>query len=862
MSRPEAPTHAAGGLTAAEAQRRLAAEGYNEIARPGARSALSILADVVRQPILLLLIAGSTVYLLLGDVHEALVLGTSVLLVAAITVYQEGKSERALAALQELTSPRALAIRDGEECRIPGREVVRGDLLVVREGDRVAADGLVLQGSNLRVDESLLTGESLAVRKTIWDGKAQIEPPGGDGTSFVYSGTLVVQGQAMVEVIATGSATAIGGIGRSLVDIGAESTPLQRETARAVRLIAMGAVALSVLVALFHFVARGGILDSVLAGITLAMAILPEEIPLVLTVFLALGAWRISRSRVLTRRIPAIEALGSATVLCVDKTGTLTMNRMAVRALATRDAAIRVNTDDSMLLDAPYRELAQLAILASEPRAYEPMERAIHALADRLPGASADERASLTLAQAYPLSADLLVFAQLWRKPGEAEALLAAKGAPEAILRICRADAVLEREVLGRVAAMAQDGLRVLGVARARVPGSQVPGAVTEVEFEFIGLVGLADPVRPTVRDALAQCYTAGVRVIMVTGDYAVTAQAIARDIGLRNADHVITGQALQGMSDDELAARVAECTIFSRVVPEQKLRIVNALKSRGEIVAMTGDGVNDAPALKAAHIGIAMGGRGTDVAREAATLVLLDDDFASIVRAIRLGRRIYTNIRNAISYLLAVHVPIAAMAFVPLALGWPLAFFPVHIVFFEFVIDPTCSIVFEAEEAQDDVMRRPPRDPHEPLFSINTVLVSLLQGVAVLAAVAVMYGWALVHHTPETARAVAFVTIVLGNLGLIVANRSALRSIAQTLRSPNPALWWVVAATLAGMAVAVYLPPAARLFMLAPLAPGQLAMCALAAFASVAWFELYKFVRRARYLPAVGRSNGRNDAS
>jgi len=835
-----------GGLTSDEAQRRLAAEGCNEIARPGARSLWKILVDAMREPILLLLIAGTTVYLLLGDVHEALVLGASVIVVAVITVYQEGKSERALAALQELTSPRALVIRDGEERRIPGREVVRGDVLVVREGDRIAADAVILRGTALRVDESLLTGESVAVRKAVWDGKSQVQPPGGEDTAFIYSGTMVVQGHAVAEVIATGAATSIGGIGQSLAAIGTQGTPLQRETARAVRIIASGAAVLSVLVAVFHYFVRGGALDSLLAGITLAMAILPEEIPLVLTVFLALGAWRISRSRVLTRRIPAIEALGSASVLCVDKTGTLTLNRMAVQALATRDAACRIEDEGGVPLVAPYEELAQLAMLASEPEAYEPMERAIHALADRLPADMAQQHAGWKLERTYPLSTALLAYGQLWRDPASGIALLAVKGAPEAILQLCRADAALERAVLDRVRAMAAEGLRVLGVAHAWPPGSDIPGKLSDVQFAFSGLIGLADPVRPTVHDALAQCYTAGVRVIMVTGDYPVTAQAIAREIGLRGADSAITGDELQRMSDEELAARVAQCTIFSRVMPEQKLRIVNALKSRGEVVAMTGDGVNDAPALKAAHIGVAMGGRGTDVAREAATLVLLDDDFASIVRAIRLGRRIYANIRNAVSYLLAVHVPTAAMAFIPLAFGWPLAFYPVHIVFFEFVIDPTCSIVFEAEEAQDDIMRQPPRDPRESLFSVNTVALSLMQGIAVLVAVAVVYGGALAHAAPETARAMAFVTIVLGNLGLIIVNRSGLRSIVDTLRVPNRALWWVVVATLAGMAVAVYVPHAARLFLLAPLTAKELATCAFAAVASLAWFEVYKLLRRA----------------
>ena len=834
------------GLTTAEAQRRLVTDGPNEIDRAGARSPWAILAEVLRQPILLLLVAGATVYLLLGELHEALVLGASVVLVAVITVYQEGKSERALAALQDLTSPRALVIRDGAEIRIPGREVVRGDMLIVREGDRVPADAVVVHGTTLRVDESLLTGESVAVGKSVWDGRMQRQPPGGENTPFLYSGTLVVQGQAHAEVIATGAATAIGGIGRSLADIGAEDTPLQTETARAVRYIAIGAVGLSLLVAVLHYALRDGILDSILAGITLAMAILPEEIPLVLTVFLALGAWRISRNRVLTRRIPAIEALGAATVLCVDKTGTLTLNRMTVRALDIGDDRCALGEEAPTRLDPRYERLAQLAVLASEREAFEPMERAIHELAARLPLDAVERRARLVHERTYPLSSTLLAYAQAWRDPVDGDVFVAAKGAPEAILELCGADEATRARVLARVSAMAAEGLRVLGVACAPLPGDVAPATIDGARYEFFGLLGLADPVRPTVREALARCYGAGVKVIMVTGDYAATAQAIGREIGLRNPDGVMSGTELAMLDDAQLAARVRDCTIFSRVVPEQKLRIVNALKANGEVVAMTGDGVNDAPALKAAHIGIAMGGRGTDVAREAATLVLLDDDFASIVRAIQLGRRIYANIRNALKYLVAVHLPVAAMAFLPLAFGWPLAFFPVHIVFFEFVIDPTCSIVFEAEDPGEQVMRGPPRDPHEPLFSVNTVLAALLQGIAVLLAVALVYGWALPRYPAEAARAMAFVTIVLGNLGLILTNRSAVRSLVATLREPNRALWWVVIATLGGMVIAVYFPPAARLFLLQPLGVAQLAGCAVAAAAALAAYELYKATRRA----------------
>jgi Ca2+-transporting ATPase len=838
-----------GGLSEAEAAARFAVDGPNELPSVRRRGLLNIALEVIREPMFLLLIAGAAIYALLGDMQEALVLLASVLVVFAITTYQERKTERALEALRDLSSPRALVMRSGRKLRIASREVVRGDILMLKEGDRVPADAVLLDCHDLKADESLLTGESVPVTKAPWDRRAPFARPGGDDLPFVYSGSLLIQGLGVAEVTATGSHTEIGRIGRALQSIESESTPLQRETRIVVQRLAVMGVALAVLVALLHTWLRGSWLDGLLAGVTLAMAILPEEFPVVLTVFLALGAWRISQSRVLTRRVPAIETLGAATVLCVDKTGTLTMNHMVVAELAAGGTSVKIDAPDVPLPEL-YHGVLEYAALASEVNPFDPMERALLELGDRQIRERRNEHAAWQLVKEYPLSPQLLAHTHVWRRGGGVEYVVAVKGAPEAIAQLCRLDAQRWIVEEAQVQRMAASGLRVLGVAKARysgATGTNWPQAQEDFDFEWLGLVGLADPVRPTVKAALADCYSAGIRVVMITGDYPVTAQAIARAIGLAPHETVTTGAALARMSNDELREHIDGVNIFARVAPEQKLRIVQALKARGEVVAMTGDGVNDAPALKAAHIGIAMGKRGTDVAREAASLVLLEDDFDSIVAAVRLGRRIYRNIRNAMSYLLAVHVPIAGMAFAPLLFGWPVVFFPVHIVFFEFVIDPACSVAFEADPVDDDVMRRPPRAPDEHLFDFGTVALALLQGAAMLAMVAAVYGWVLARGMGEAeARTMAFTTIVLGNLGLILANRSHQRTIFETLVTPNPALWWVIAAALGGLALSLFVPYFQVLFRFAPLGVMDLALCALAALAGLAWFEVYKFARGA----------------
>jgi len=837
----DTPRHT--GLTESEARRRLATEGPNELSGERRRGLTAIALEVLREPMFMLLSAGSVIYFALGDIREALVLLLSVVVVTGITIYQTRKTERALDALRELSNPRALVVRDGGARRIAGREVVRGDVMLLQEGDRVAADARLLEANDLSVDEALLTGESLPVRKIAAASDIAAMTPGGEDTPFVFSGTMAVQGQGTALVIATGTHTQIGRIGKALQTITVERTSLQRQTSEVVRIFALIGLLLCALVVVLYAITRGGLLAGLLAGITLAMAALPEEFPVVLTVFLALGAWRISSRRVLTRRMPAIETLGATTVLCVDKTGTLTENRMTVSTIFAGEQWYQAGTASPSV---SVMHVARYAALASEPEPFDPMERAIVSFAGEVDPPFAQLRARLTLVHEYPLSPQLLAMTHCWEGEGERE--VAVKGSPEAIAVLCRLPEDECEALLAQTAAIAERGQRVLGVARARWSGATWPGEQSDFAFELLGLIALSDPVRHGVREAVRQCTQAGIRVVMITGDYAGTARAVAAQLELGSPGGLLTGPQIAAMGEGDLRAAVATINIFARVVPEQKLRLVEALKANGEVVGMTGDGVNDAPALKAAHIGIAMGTRGTDVARETAALVLLDDDFASIVDAIRLGRRIYDNIRNAMCYLLAVHVPTAGMALLPLMFGWPLIFFPVHIVFLEFVIDPACSVAFEAEPGERGLMQRPPRDPRARLFSSPMLITSLVQGAAVLAAVAVLY-WAVLSTglAEPQARAVAFAAIVFGNIALILANRSQRRSVFAMLRTPNKAIWVVAGGATAGLLLALYVPALQDLFHFAPPTPWQLGASLAAAAFGIAWFEVFKLVQRGR---------------
>ncbi len=658
------------GLSSADVSRKLNEEGFNELPSEEKRSVLKIAFSVIKEPIFLLLVASGSIYFLLGDVTEGLVLLSFVFVVMGITVYQEQKTEKALDALKTLSSPRALVIRDGKQIRIPGREVVSGDMMILAEGDRVPADSMLLSSNNLMVDESLLTGESVPVRKIAWDGQEQQWRPGGDDQPYVYSGTLVTQGQAVLEVKATGARTEMGKIGTVLQKVERDDTRLKQEVSHLVRNSAIFGLSLCAIVIVVYGFTRLDWIEGILAGITLAMALLPEEFPVVLTIFLALGAWRMSKKNVLTRQAHAIENLGAATVLCVSKTGTLTQNKMSVAKLLANGKICQIDSPLKLPPDFCH-ELIEFSVLACKEDPFDPMEKAVKNFVEGDFAKTEHVHGDWELVQEYPLSPKLLAMSNVWVSPNGQNYIIATKGAPEAVADLCHFDQKKTQELAEQIQTLAKDGLRILGVAKAVFQKADLPMEQHDFKFNFLGLIGFADPVRPNVAGAVKECYTAGIRVVMITGDYPLTAQSIGRQIGLKSVENFITGPELEAMSDIQLKERIQNVNIFARVVPEQKLRIVDAFKANGEVVAMTGDGVNDAPALKSADIGIAMGGRGTDVAREASSLVLLDDDFTSIVGGVKMGRRIFDNLKKAIAYIFSVHIPIAGMSALPILFGW-----------------------------------------------------------------------------------------------------------------------------------------------------------------------------------------------
>ncbi len=855
--------------------------GYNELPSTQHRNVLEIAWEIIREPIFLLLLACGAIYLILGDAQEALILMGFVFFIVGINLYQEQKTERSLEALRDLSSPRALVIRGGERQRIAGREVVPGDLIVLSEGDRVPADAVLRWSTHLTVDESLLTGESVPVRKrAIAVGNEPADGltlrPGGDDLPCVYSGTLVVQGQGIAQVQAIGTQTEMGKIGKALQTVEPEDTVLQKETRKIVGKLTVVAIAICIAVVVIYGLTRADWLQGFLAGLALAMAILPNEIPVVLAIFLALGAWRFSQQQVLTRRIPVVETLGSATVLCVDKTGTLTLNQMAVKHLFVYEASNQqpqpyhydLTLHDCEALPEAVHPLIEFGILASRKDPFDPMEKALQQIGQHYLAKTEHLHGDWRLLHEYPLSTDLLAMSCVWESPDQV-LTVAAKGAPEAIADLCHFTPAQRTDLAAQIQQMAKEGLRVLGVAKGRQVGTlpqthadqgdgqmaalprldvdqRLPIQQHDFEFEFIGLVGLDDPVRPTVASAIAECYQAGIRVVMITGDYPVTAQNIARQIGLMPTDQVITGAELERMGSVELGDRIRTVNIFARVVPEQKLLIVNALKHSGEIVAMTGDGVNDAPALKSAHIGIAMGGRGTDVARESADLVLLEDDFSAIVESVKLGRRIFDNLKKGMAYTLAVHIPIAGMSLIPVIFGWPLVLLPIHIAFLHLIIDPACTVVFEAEPAERNVMRRPPRQPKEPLFSRRTLGLATLQGISVLVVLVVVFAIAYYSGNGEfDARALAFTTLIISNLAMILTNRSWSRTIPEMFHAPNTALWWVLGSGIIFLGLILYIPILRHLFSFSFLHADDLLVSVLSGLVSILWFEGLKVWNR-----------------
>ena len=833
------------GLSTKEVTSWRERDGYNELQGKKTRGFWTIILGVIKEPMFLLLVACGTLYMVLGDKEEGIMLLGFVFVIMGIEFYQERKSEKALEALKDLASPRAIVIRNGEEVRIAGREVVCDDILVLQEGDRVPADATVLSGVSLLVDESLLTGESVPVRKQDWDGETEDVQPGGEDQPYVYSGSLVVQGHGIAKVTHIGMNTQIGKIGKALEDVEETPTKLKSEIGKMVKNLTVVSSVLCAVVILVYFLTRGNLLEGFLAGITLAMAMLPEEFPVVLTIFMAVGAWRISKINVLTRRPAAIETLGSTTVLCTDKTGTLTENKMTVAKLYNKEHFWF--SKDSADFPEEYHDIIEYGILSSQVNPFDPMEKAINRIGDSFLKGTGHLHTDWEMVREYSLSKELLAMSRVFRKTSTNEMVIAAKGAPEAIFDLCHLDAGANAKFSEAVQNMASEGLRVLGVAKSVINKLVLPEVQHDFDFEFIGLIGLQDPIRKEVPAAVAECKKAGIRVIMITGDYSVTAQNIAKEIGLSNYDQCITGKELSEMSEKELDERIGKVNIFARVVPEQKLKIVNALKRNKEIVAMTGDGVNDAPALKSANIGIAMGEKGTDVAREASKLVLMDDNFGSIVAAVKMGRRIFDNLQKALGYIFAIHVPIAGLSLIPVLFsGYPLILWPVHVVFMELIIDPACSIIFEAEKAERNVMSRPPRTIDKPFFGMRKILISCFQGFWVLVATLSVYfiSLKLGHEIGET-RAMTFTTLIVSNVMTILTNRSWSESIFSILRTPNPTVKWVAGGALLFIILILIIPFLQGLFQFSPITVWEAVLSIAAGISTIIWFELYKHFRK-----------------
>ncbi|MFA6357884.1 MAG: cation-translocating P-type ATPase [Candidatus Omnitrophota bacterium] len=834
------------GLSEKEVVEKLKQYGYNEIPSQKKRNVFIIFFNVIKEPMLLLLIFTGSIYLILGEPRDALMLLTFVFVVVGITFYQERKTERTLEALRDLSSPRALVIRQAQQKRIAGREVVVEDLIILKEGDRVPADAVILSCSNLSVDESLLTGESVPVRKSEWDKEEFNRHPGGDDLPFVYSGTLVVGGRGVARVTFIGVHTEMGKIGRALQNIREEDTLLQKETGKIVRNFSIAGIILCVLVIVIYGATRGNWLNGILSGLTLSMAMLPEEFPVVLIIFLTLGAWRISKSQVLTRRSAAIETLGAATVLCTDKTGTLTLNAMHLTTLCVKGTYYDVDTKELKSLPETVHDLMEYGILASQKDPFDPIEKELKRIGEFYLSGSEHIHKNWKLIKEYPLSKQLLALSHVWESPDKQHFIIATKGSPEAIGELCHFSQAQHRELAKNIEEMANRGLRILGVARASFKKADLPDIQHDFIFEFIGLLGFIDPIRSTVPAAIKEAHDAGMRVIMITGDYSGTAIYIAKQIGLKNPGQCITGPELETMNHLQLRERIKTVNVFARVVPEQKLAIVNALKANGEVVAMTGDGVNDAPALKSAHIGIAMGERGTDVAREASALVLLNDDFSSIVHAVRLGRRIFDNLKKAIAYIFSIHVPIAGMSFLPVLFNLPIALLPAHIAFLELIIDPACSTVFEASVEENNIMKRPPRNLRESLFNKKSFIFSLLQGLSVLAVVFAVFMFALFLKKGELeARTLAFATLVFANVMLIITNLSWSKNLVGILRSKNKALLAVMCGALAALMLVIYVPALRNLFHFSVLSVGDLLIAFVSGIISLVWFEGFKALNK-----------------
>lgn len=818
------------GLSSQEVAQSRQKFGVNELNYKKENSFIEVLLGIIREPMTILLLVASTIYFISGETGDGIFMVVAILFITSISLYQDSRSKNALEKLKDLSQPRCKVIRDEEQIEIKSEELVVGDFLVIEEGTSIPADGTIVQSNDFSVNESILTGESLAVYK---------DPQ----NTMVYCGTTVVSGLAVAQVTAIGNETKLGKIGKSLESIDEEKTPLEIQVSNFVRWMATAGAVVFFIVWVINYLQSKLFLDSLLQSLTLAMSILPEEIPVAFTTFMALGAWRLMKQGIVVKQTKTVETLGSATVICTDKTGTITENKMSLAKLFVLQNDRIVDADGA--LGEKEAELIRIAMFASEPTPFDPMEVALHQAYGQLN--REDERPNYQLIHEYPLGGKPPMMTHIY-SDASGNRLVVAKGAPEALMRV---SALSEREVEKVNAAidqMASEGYRVLGVGYSNFAEATFPENQQDLPFVFSGIVAFYDPPKKNIAQVLQDFYTAGIQVKIITGDNAATTASIAKKVGFRDYDKTISGDELMGLPENELQERVMHTAIFTRMFPEAKLKIINALKANQQIVAMTGDGVNDGPALKASHIGIAMGKKGTEVAKQAASLILLEDDLSHMVSAVAMGRKIYANLKKAIQYIISIHIPIILTVFIPLALGWifPHIFSPIHIIFLELIMGPTCSIIYENEPMEPNTMSQKPKPFSTTFFSLKELSVSIVQGLAISMGTLSAYQMAVGQGFDEaTTRTMVFVVLITANVFLTLVNRSFYYSILTTMRYKNDMVLWIILITILLVSGILLITPLTDFFEFKSLNSSQLSFSILIGFISVIWYELVKIWKR-----------------
>jgi Ca2+-transporting ATPase len=820
------------GLSESEVTQSRITNGENSLKHQEKNHLLHSLLEMVKEPMFLLLVAAASIYFITGDYGDGIFMTAAIVLVSAISLYQESRSHNAIEALQKLSQPKSKVIRNGELIEILSEEIVLGDCMQVEEGTFIPADGTILQSNDFSVNESILTGESLSVFKNETAENNQ-----------VFQGTIAASGLAICKVTAIGNQTQLGKIGSSLSAIEEEKTPLQIQIRNFVKKMSLIGLVIFAIVWGINYYHSQELLGSLLKALTIAMSVIPEEIPVAFTSFMALGAWRLMKMGIIVKQTKTVETLGSATVICTDKTGTITENKMALAQWFTLADNALQNPKEK--LNPNEQELLSLSMWASEPIPFDAMEIALHEAYSKLE--ITDERPNYKLIHEYPLGGKPPMMTHVFENE-KGNRIIAAKGAPEALMASSKLSEKKIQQIHTAFETMTLEGFRVLGVGVTEFSGKDYPKTQQEFEFQFKGLVAFYDPPKANIKAVFETFYKAGIEVKIVTGDNAATTETIAKQIDFKNPTATLNGDALMEMDDATLKTKVMETSIFTRMFPEAKLKIIKALKDNDQIVAMTGDGVNDGPALKSAHIGIAMGKKGTEIAKDAANLILIDDDFAKMTDAIAMGRKIYVNLKKAIQYIISIHIPLILIVFIPLALGWlyPNIFTPVHIIFLEIIMGPTCSIIYENEPMEHNLMLQKPRPLTNTFFNWKEITISIIQGLVITVGLLFIYQYCLADNCTEAqTRTTVFLTLIVSNIVLTLENRSFYYSILTTIRYKNNLVPMIIGITILITSLLLFVPIFSKFFAFDAITGTQLGMSILVGSVAVLWIEVYKWIRR-----------------